>query len=57
MEEVLQVSESQAVQEPTSKNGSTEKSEKESNLELKTLQESSSQENGCHLNSKKITRM
>lgn len=53
MEEVLQVSESQAVQEPTSKNGSTEKSEKESNLELKTLQESSSQENGCHLNSKK----
>lgn len=53
MEEVLQVSESQAVQEPTSKNGSTEKSEKESNLELKTLQESSTQENGCHFNSKK----
>ena len=49
MEEAVQVSESQAVQEPTSKNGSVVKSEKESCFEAKTPQETYTQENGGHL--------
>ncbi|XP_061189089.1 histone-lysine N-methyltransferase 2C-like [Saccostrea echinata] len=56
MEAVEKVTESQPVQEPTSKNGSTEKSEKEPNLEIKTLQESKSQENGAHLINAKSPR-
>lgn len=56
MEVVMQVSESQPVQEPTSKNGSTEKSEKDPNLELVTPQESDAQKNGAHTNTAKSPR-